>query len=237
MIILGSARIDENGNISGGLSGDQTGREVSTQNFYLHSKGWIRLRPKKSEHARKIANSMKNACDNDNFGYDQNNRAAVRMVKKYGSTKAVAEKTETDCSNLVRACIYEATGQDVGEFYTGNEKAVLENSGLFEKGVSIFCEADVCDGDILVTKTKGHTVAVVSGRPRTDGKTADDTGSALNTNQKWVGEVTATSLNVRTWAGVEFPNIKSWPLLGVKNLVGVCDSVKDRKGEDRKSVV
>ena len=39
-IIIGSARHDENGKYSGGMVGDQTGKEVSTQNFYVSSKGW-----------------------------------------------------------------------------------------------------------------------------------------------------------------------------------------------------
>ena len=36
---IGSARIDERGKISGGAAGNQTGKELSTQNWYLHSKG------------------------------------------------------------------------------------------------------------------------------------------------------------------------------------------------------
>lgn len=39
-LVVGSARIDENGKISGGALGDNNGREVSTQPYYLHSKGW-----------------------------------------------------------------------------------------------------------------------------------------------------------------------------------------------------
>ena len=41
----------------------------------------------------------------------------------------------------------------------------------------------------------------------------------------WVGRVTADRLNVRTWAGTENPNIKSYPILARGNLVDVCDTV------------
>ena len=34
-LMVGSARIDENGKISGGKPGDQTGNEVSTQPYYV----------------------------------------------------------------------------------------------------------------------------------------------------------------------------------------------------------
>ena len=44
---IGSARIDENGKAHGGQAGDQTGKEVSTQSWYLNSKGWRVYRAKK----------------------------------------------------------------------------------------------------------------------------------------------------------------------------------------------
>ena len=55
---IGSARIDERGKISGGAAGNQTGKELSTQNWYLHSKGWRVLRPKDYSKARKMAECM-----------------------------------------------------------------------------------------------------------------------------------------------------------------------------------
>lgn len=59
---IGSARIDERGRASGGKAGDQTGREVSTQNWYKHSKGWVVLRATDSEKGQKIAQAMRAAC-------------------------------------------------------------------------------------------------------------------------------------------------------------------------------
>ena len=35
---VGSARIDENGRAHGGKAGDQTGKELSVQSWYRHSK-------------------------------------------------------------------------------------------------------------------------------------------------------------------------------------------------------
>ena len=70
-VIIGSARIDENGKAHGGRAGDQTGREVSTQPWYKHSKGWVVLRAKDPIKAAKIAQAMRAACDNPNIGYDQ----------------------------------------------------------------------------------------------------------------------------------------------------------------------
>lgn len=165
VIKIGSARIDENGKATGGKSGDQTGKEVSEQAFYIHAKGWLCFRPKNVSVANDLALAMHDACKNNNIGYDQSNRSIMTMLKKYGSMAKIAEKTETDCSNLVRGCIYQATGIDVGNFNTATQPEVLRKSGLFDEG-EIRSEKDVYNGDILVTKIKGHTVIVTSGRAR-----------------------------------------------------------------------
>ena len=179
-IMVGSARIDERGNASGGAAGDQkqtsatndlTG-EVSMQKMYSHSKGWYILRPKSAAHAVKMADLMKAACNNANIGYDQGNRLGV---VQHGIMTAV--KTECDCSSLVREVVKEATGKDPGNFTTANEAASLEATGLFESKRSYVSQSatPVYDGDVLVTNTKGHTVIVVSGNAR---KAASGSSSA-----------------------------------------------------------
>lgn len=166
-LIVGSARIDERGKLSGGQAGDQTGKEVCTQQYYMHSKGWYVLRAKDISVANALALAMKQACDNNNIGYDQNQRGGViTQLKKYGTLGKIAVATECDCSSLVRACVYQASGTDVGNFTTANEASTLENSGLFEKKKAVSSSTTLYYGDILVTKTKGHTVVVTSGNAR-----------------------------------------------------------------------
>ncbi len=160
-VMIGSARKDENGRYTGGAAGDQTGKEVSVQEFYNHSKGWYVLRVKSAEVAAKLANAMQTACDNQNIGYDQGQRLdVITQIRKYGALGKIRTKTECDCSSLVRACCVEA-GFDPGNFTTGNEAAVLAGTGYFEPKASVTSEAQLRKGDILVTKTKGHTVIVV----------------------------------------------------------------------------
>ena len=179
-IMVGSARIDERGNASGGAAGDQkqtsatndlTG-EGSMQKMYSHSQGWYILRPKSAAHAVIMADLLKAACNNANIGYDQGNRLGV---VQHGIMTAV--KTECDCSSLVREVVKEATGKDPGNFTTANEAASLEATGLFESKRSYVSQSatPVYDGDVLVTKAKGHTVIVVSGNAR---KAASGSSSA-----------------------------------------------------------
>lgn len=165
-IKVGSAKIDENGKISGGAAGDQTGKEVCTQPYYLHSKGWYLYRAKDAAVAERLATAMLDACSNDNIGYDQGERTTViTQLKKCGALKKIAAKVEADCSSLVRACCIEA-GFDTGDFNTASEGAALDKTGMFEKKKSVTASTELFNGDILVTKTKGHTVIVVSGNPR-----------------------------------------------------------------------
>lgn len=166
MIEVGSARIDENGNANWGRAGDQTSREVATEPFYSHRLGWTMLRPKDKETARKIGLAMIEACLNNNIGYDQSNRyGVISCLQKYGRLTKINEATEADCSSLVRACCIQA-GINVGDFNTSNEVAVLSRTGAFEKAVDITSSAKLSMGDILVTRTKGHTVIVTKGFER-----------------------------------------------------------------------
>lgn len=166
-MIIGHACGDENGKITGGKLGDNNKKEVSTRSYYLHSKGWYLLRPKSIEVANKLAQAMLEACNNNNIGYDQSNRySVITNLKKYGTMAKIATPCESDCSSLVRACIYQATGVDVGDFSTANEPSKLENSGFFNPRMSVGLTTKLYNGDVLVTKTKGHTVIVVSGRAR-----------------------------------------------------------------------
>lgn len=189
-IMVGSARIDERGKISGGVAGDQkqTSKtndligEVSQQSMYVHSGGWLILRPINIDHANAIAQKMITACNNPNLGYDQGGRLGVIT---YGVDSTV--KTECDCSSLVRECVKEATGVDPGNFNTSTEATALENTKLFEKRQSYVNQSKtpVYDGDVLVTKTKGHTVIVTSGNPRT--KVINVTKPTPNVNEPSTG--------------------------------------------------
>ena len=162
-IRLGSARIDENGDINGGKAGDQTGREVMIEDYYNHSYGWAGLRPKSMIDAERIAYAMEAACANDDIGYDQYQRNTLYNVASKVSfdPSRVKTKCETDCSALVRVCCAYA-GIMVNDFNTSTEKAVLMKTGKFDEFV-VNGKNSLRRGDILVTKRKGHTCVVVGG--------------------------------------------------------------------------
>lgn len=172
-VIVGSARLGgSNGSISGDKAGDQTGKEVSTQNYYVHSKGWRVLRAKDPAKRKLIAQAMKAACNNNNIGYDQGQRNTLyylAMPYAFDPGKVV-KACETDCSALVRVCSAFA-GISLKDFNTTTLASVLKASGAFEELVGdkyTKKSAYLMTGDILVTKTKGHTVVVLSNGSEVD---------------------------------------------------------------------
>lgn len=196
-IIIGSARHDENGKYVGGQAGDQLQEsstndmigEVSMQAMYKHKKIWLDFRLKDYNQSVQIAKQMIFACNNSNVGYDQGQRKDLWTYVKEHNIKSldqVVEPVECDCSMLIRVIIYIVTGIDIGDFTTANEPGKLKESKLFEASFEYVSQetTPVYNGDILVTKIKGHTAVVVSGNPRPD---------RLNNSKNYYSKYTGTS--------------------------------------------
>ena len=202
-----SARIDERGKASGGQAGDQTGKEVSIQDWYKHSKGWIVIRPKSNIVAEEIAQDMEWACDNPNIGYDQNERLTLyNAAKKVGfNCSKVTTRVETDCSALVRVCLAYA-GIMVGNFTTSGEVTALEKTGQFE----ILREAKYTDspdylkrGYILETKTTGHTGIILDNGSKIVTEVMATKKPVLRLKSLSGTYTTTGKLNLRNGAGTE----------------------------------
>lgn len=168
-VIVGSARIDENGKAIGGKAGDQKGNECSTQSYYLHSKGWRVLRAIDPEHRKRLADCMRWACANNRIGYDQGERNTLyNEAKKFDfDVRKVDKNVETDCSALVRVCIAYACGiTDLpASMRTTNMCSLILATGAFvelKESKYTTQSAYLGAGDILCTKTQGHTVIVLT---------------------------------------------------------------------------
>ena len=130
-VTVGSAR----SSFGNALPGDQSsGKEVSTQAWYLHSKGWYVYRAKDLETRRKIADAMEKACKNDDIGYSQPSRNMLwNDVKSVGfDPSKTTKKVNTDCSALVRVCCAYA-GIKLDDFITSSEGTRLLASGKFDR--------------------------------------------------------------------------------------------------------
>lgn len=196
MVTIASARIDENGNVRGGRAGNQTGQEVCTQRFYQHKKGWDCLRFKNAKVGNDLAGFMLTICNNKHIGYDQYHRNDLfNEIKKGILPQNIDHDISTDCSATIRSLLLLA-GIKTQDFTTANEKSVLLATGQFEYIPNV-SENMLRVGDILVTKSKGHTVMVV-GSDNKVGSTPNYANSSVNRFE--IGatyKVTASALNVR----------------------------------------
>lgn len=182
-VYVGSARSDENNAAHGGKAGDQKGgKEVSTQAWYKHSKGWRVFRAKDPKKALIIGQQMRAACENENIGYDQYERYDLfAEAAKVGYDLAkVTVPTECDCSELVRCCCAAAGILNLPKsgFRTTNMPTHLMKTGEFvELTDSKYTDKATYlgTGDILVTCTQGHTVVVLNNGDKYDGSVSNPT--------------------------------------------------------------
>lgn len=201
-VMVGSAR-SSFGNTS---PGDQAGgKEISTQAWYLHSKGWYVYRAKDPAVREKIALAMEKACANNDIGYSQPTRNSLyNDIKGKGfDPSKTSKKVNTDCSALVRVCCAYA-GIMLGDFITSSEGATLMKSGQFDRlSEDKYCKrADyLMRGDILCTRTKGHTVVVL-----TDGRKAEYpaiTPEQPDASNSAMLVVTGDTVNLRSGPGTQ----------------------------------
>ena len=169
---VGSARIDENGKVSGGVPGDQTGQEVAIEPWYLHKQGWVVIRAKDSNVRERIAICMEAACANNFIGYNQDGSWELYdKSKQYGwDCSKVNVTANTDCSSLVRTCVAFAAQREIAWFSTLNEVTVLDGTKLFDvlTDAKYTKSSDhLLRGDILCTCTQGHTVVVLDNGSKT----------------------------------------------------------------------
>lgn len=234
-VMIGNARISEHGTVNG-TRGDQNGREVMQQAWSSGGTWQYVFRPKSEDVAKKLADSMVKACANNNIGYSQADRLSLNnLASQNGYKLDRVGKCNCDCSSLVAVCCRSAGVMVSPSMYTGNELAVLKATGKFTIYTSTAYTRSANNlrtGDILLRS--GHTAIVTSGAVAfSSSKPTSSTSSSggISKTPKWVGKVTATALNVRTWAGTQYPNIKAYPRLGYNNLIDVCDTVKAKDGQ------
>lgn len=132
-------------------------QSVSEQDFYVHKLGWWVLHAKSKHHRHSLCLDMRNACSNNNLIYSQPRREEI-----YKRGTDAKQQTCCDCSSLLTQIVRECVTNNFPNSTTATLKQNLLNTGLFTckeytQGTELY------NGDILVTKTKGHVVIVTHG--------------------------------------------------------------------------
>ena len=173
---------------------------------------------------------MRSACDNKNIGYNQWRRNTLYdAAAVWGFDIArVNTPVDTDCSALVRTCIAYAAGITTlpSSLRTGNMCSLILATGAFEElsGKEYTTKPDYLKaGDILCTKTSGHTVIVL-----TDGaKAGEKVYPTLRKGDK--GADVANVQNLLMQAGYALPKYGADGDFGDECLNAVKAFQKDNK--------
>jgi hypothetical protein len=201
------ASIDENGKISGGAAGDQTGTEVCVREWY--NKPWnLLLRYNDATTINKAITIAKKIANSNLVGYDQGDRNTLyRALKKHNfnvdSYIASKEKTEADCSSFMFAVwcclIPNMRSNDNAPTTSTMRKTFVENGfTAYTDSAHVAGTANLQPGDVLVS-TGHHTAMVVQTNSGSVAK-SDTTSSQAS----YLGKVTASALNVRKGAGTNY---------------------------------
>lgn len=206
---ISHASLNENGRVSGGVAGDQTGKEVCIRNWY--SKPWsVLLRPN-SAYADKIATAAEQGANNNNIGYDQNRRNTLNtQARNVGYVlKNIQLKCDCDCSSFATVC---AQCAGINPAYSsGNApttttmRARFVETGKFTaltESKYLTSDAYLKRGDILV-KPGSHTVIVLdNGSKAGTSTTTNNTTTTKQTNtgikgvQEWLNTYSANNIAV-----------------------------------------
>ena len=243
MVKISNCGHDERGRYAGGKAGDQTGTEYQIMNWY--SRPWLCvLRFNDAKIATMIADMATKAAQNNLIGYDQgtsgnsNDRYSFwRHLKASNYDPAqITVACESDCSAST-AAIVKGAGYRLNNarlkavsiyLTTRNMRAAMKIAGakvLTDR--KYLTSGDYLKaGDILLNDNHHVAIAVTTGAKAN----TLSASTILSKTPKWVGKVTANTLNVRTWAGTEYAQLKSYPTLAKGNLVDVCDTIKAKDG-------
>ena len=162
---IGQASINENGRISGGETGDQTGYEIRVCAWYDFP--WdTYLECIDPEMAEQAAQAMENYCNDDSHGYDQ----AERWGPNY------------DCSSSTLQSYRDAGLPIAATGYTGNMETILLGTGKFKsyKDAAHVNSSDYAKRGGIYPNTTHHVVMALSDGPCAGRESTEQTDTATD---------------------------------------------------------
>ena len=204
-VLIGHVSIDTKGQSTGGIAGDQTGKDLCIRSWY--NKPWIKVfRPITNIVAESLASAMEAACKNDHISYSSSNKTSL-----FNEAKKVnfdLNKITNDCTSdnvaLIAVCA-NAAGLPVSANMTiGTEEKLLTRTAAFIilTGKEYLNSSQYLKrGDILLAN--GHTAIVLS-----NGDKIKNNNVNAN-NNKLLNEIIGTAIakepmNIRTGPGINY---------------------------------
>lgn len=230
-VLIGHSSIDENGRISGGNAGDQTGKEICKREWY--NKSWnVLLRCTDPIMAEKMAIACEQGCENNKIGYDQNQRNTLytQAQKVNFDLSKITTACECDCSSFMCVCAI-AAGVPADYLYNNNMKttSTMRNaflkSGKFEALTDskyLTSDSYLKRGDILI-KEGSHTVMVLSNGSKIEETPNISIQAPAITNIIGTA-ISKASLNIRTGPSTTYKSIGTISVRTTVQVVEITDN-------------
>lgn len=180
---------DERGRYKDGAAGDQSGTEWYIRDWYYFKQNVV-LRHPDAKVRKMIADMAEAAANNNNIGYDQNQRGTFwQQLAKVGyKPEAIKVRCEADCSSGV-AAIVKGAGYRLGNkkmqavstaVYTGNERAALVAAGFNALTDSKYLTSGdyLLRGDINLNERTHTNICVSSGSKAGSGSSSSSSSSS-----------------------------------------------------------
>lgn len=254
--MISNSGSDENYDIAGGRSGDQTGHEWEVRSWYSRPWNCVLRYPDRNV-GNLLAELGIQAAKNNLIGYDQYQRDTYwyNLQDSNYRPSEITVACQADCSAGVIANT-KAVGyllnipalQKITATYTGNMRTAYKNAGFeiltdskYLNGYDYLIPGDILLNDTHHTATNlgigsksGYENSAPTPAPQKKEKEVQpkkEQTTTLNISPKYIGRVSYANLGVREWAGTEYNKIKSWPKLHIDSLVDICDTIKADNGK------
>ena len=203
-----NASLDENGHISGGQPGDQTGREVRVQGWY--NRPWnLMLRYPNQTVAAYAAECAAKLANSNLVGYNQNRRMTLyNKLRQYNwdvdAYIASGDLTEVDCSSFVYT-VYALALPEIR--YNGDAPSTSEMRDAFTDWGFTAYTSDIyltspdylVDGDVLVYE--GHHTVIAYDPGETPPGPGPTPGGDMLLKKKYVNATSGADFFDRSIAG------------------------------------
>ena len=218
-VLIGHATYNENGTVTGGTAGDQTGGEVCTWAWYNKPWDYMAIYPDANVREKHAA-CCEAACANDKIGYDQTTRNTLQTQAKavnYDYSK-ITTACACDCSAFQNSlAVASGSGATYGSngWTTSNMKTALTNLGyIIITDTTYLTSADYCVRGAIYVKAGAHTVCGLTNGSKasktlekagistsTSSSSSSSSSSVPNYSGTGIGTAVAkTAMNIRTSA-------------------------------------
>lgn len=207
------AKMDENGRTDGPIVGDQTGKEIFSERFYLNDSKYLLICRDRSIAARALQ-FMIQIAEDDAYGYSQGSKARWSGYKSIVANGLRVEggSGSFDCASIIITAYILAGLKIKPEGYTGSMLSTFKATGMF----------DIYEGAPYTTSDEYAQAGCLYLRPKTSTRGGhvfmamqDGSGELSATEEPVVGKIIVDE--IKKWCNVRSGPSREHTIIGRAN--------------------